>query len=144
MVSDQPVPARPSSGRTLGIIVGDLVMFGLFVAIGRRSHSEPTTFGAIVQIAAPFALGWLAVAPWFKLFRPEVYTAPKIVLQRTAAAWTVAAPLGLALRTFAWGREFKLPFAITTFLFNLALLLAWRGLTARKLQRQQPAVKRSA
>ncbi|MBA3468457.1 MAG: DUF3054 domain-containing protein [Herpetosiphonaceae bacterium] len=139
-MSDQKITVQPSIGRTLGIIVGDLIMFGLFAAIGRRSHSEPTTFGDIVQIAAPFAIGWLAVAPWFKLFRPEVYGSTKIVLQRTAAAWALAAPVGLALRTLGWGKEFKIAFAITTFLFNLVLLLAWRGWTARKLQRQKPAV----
>jgi hypothetical protein len=144
MVSDQPVVARPAIGRTLGLIVGDVTMFGLFVAIGRRSHSEPTTFGEIVQIAAPFALGWLAVAPWFKLFRPEVYTAPRRALVHTTAAWALAAPLGLALRTFAWNREFKIAFAITTFLFNLALLLLWRGLIARKLKRLKPAEQRAS
>lgn len=127
----------------MGIIAGDIIMFGLFAAIGRRAHNEPTSLGEIVQIAAPFAIGWLAVAPWFKLFRPEVYTAPGVALRRTAAAWALAAPLGLALRTFGWNREFKVAFAITTFIFNLTLLLIWRGLTARKLKRLAPTGSRA-
>ena len=136
-LTDTTVPPAPplSSARIAGLLVGDLLMFAMFVAIGRRSHSEPVSVGEIATVAAPFAIGWLATAPWLKLFRPEVAANPKAALTRTALAWTLAAPIGLALRTFAWGREFKLPFAITTFLFNLVILLLWRGTAARKLRR---------
>ena len=135
MVADSKLVVRGSTGRMLGLVVGDLIMFGLFVALGRRSHSESVGVGEIVTVAAPFAIGWLAVAPWFKLFRPDVYGAPKLALQRTALAWTFAAPLGLALRTVAWGREFKPTFAITTYIFTLLLLLGWRGWAARKMRK---------
>lgn len=134
MLTEQKTqPTARSTGHMPGLLVGDLAMFGLFVLIGRRSHSEAVSPREILHIAAPFAIGWLAVAPWFKLFRADVYRNFKAVLGRTALAWSIAAPIGLALRTFVWGREFKLPFAITTFLFNLVILLIWRGLAARKL-----------
>ena len=135
MVADKKMVVRGSTGRVLGLIVGDLIMFGLFVALGRRSHNESVSVGEIVTVAAPFAIGWVAVAPWCKLFRPEIYGNPKLALQRTALAWTLAAPLGLALRTVVWGREFKPAFAITTYIFNLLLLLVWRGWAARKMRK---------
>jgi len=135
MLSNDKINAPASAGHIAGLVAGDLVMFALFVAIGRRSHSEQVSVAEIANVAAPFAIGWLATAPWLKLFRREVAASPSAALGRTALAWSLAAPIGLALRTFAWGREFKLPFAITTFLFNLVLLLLWRGAAAWKLRR---------
>ena len=124
--------AQPSVGRTIGLVVGDALIFALFVVLGRRSHSEGVTLSEIIHVAAPFAIGWFAVAPWFKLYNYDVSGSPKLAMKQTALAWCFAAPIGLALRTFAWGKAFMPTFAITTFLVNLVLLVVWRGFVARR------------
>lgn len=134
MLSKDFRSAQPSVGRTLGLVFGDACIFALFVVLGRRSHSEGVTAGEVVTIAAPFAIGWFASAPWFKLYDYAVSSTPKLAMKRAALAWCVAAPIGLALRTLVWGKEFKLSFAITTFLVNLVLLVVWRGVVARRFQ----------
>ncbi|MBM7841806.1 DUF3054 domain-containing protein [Herpetosiphon giganteus] len=131
MTTNQELSNTPdNSARVIGLIVGDVAIFALFVIIGRLSHEEGVNADAVINVAAPFVIGWGVAAPLLKLYTPAVSEHTKTALQRTALAWCVAAPIGLVLRSLVWKHDFKPGFAITTFIFNMILLLAWRGWSA--------------
>lgn len=129
-------PAAPSRRRQLGLALGDCAVFGLFALLGRRSHGDAAPIADIARIAAPFALAWLASAPWAGLYREPLISQPRQAASRAALTWLAAGPLGLALRSLVFGSEFKPAFAITTMLFNLLLLLGWRAGAAALLRRR--------
>jgi hypothetical protein len=109
---------------------GDLVAFNLITAIGLASHGELTGLGAlgqVVVIAAPFAIGWFAVAPFVGLFKADVACRPRGMLARVALAWLIALPIGLLLWSIIRQKQIQPAFAIVTFITNLIALLGWRG-----------------
>lgn len=123
-------PALVGTRRTALLVAGDLLAFLGFSALGRRSHGEAAGLDAILQIietAAPFAIGWLLVAPFLGGFNSEIVTRPRAMLARTSLAWLIALPIGLALRALIRQTGIPLSFAATTFLVLLALLGGWRG-----------------
>ncbi len=120
-------------GRVARLVAGDIVAFNLVTAIGLSNHGELTSLGAIplvVTIAAPFAIGWFAVAPFLGLFKGEVAGQPRRMLARTALAWLIALPIGLLLWSIVRQRPVQPAFAIVTFITNLIVLLGWRGVFA--------------
>ena len=125
------------STRWWPLALGDSAVFGLFAALGRTAHSGSVDPLEIGEIAAPFVVAWLVVAPWMQLYDGAVATAPREVLKRVAATWMVAGPLGLALRAGLWHKDVQMSFAITTLLINLGLLELWRVGIAAYLQRRK-------
>jgi hypothetical protein len=119
------------------LVAGDAVSFLVFAAIGRSSHGEAAGLDALLQVAAtaaPFALGWWLVAPFVGAYRMRQEKAqgwaarlPSSFLVRTALAWVLALPVGLALRALFLQRGIPLSFAVVTFIANTILLLGWRG-----------------
>jgi hypothetical protein len=131
-LTDHPgrVSAAPDLRRAGLLAAGDLVAFLVFAGIGRASHGEATGLDAILQVvetAAPFAVGWLLVAPFAGAFRAEVIRRPQSMLARTALAWLVAEPIGVVLWSLLRERPIQATFVIITFLTNLVILLGWRG-----------------
>ena len=99
---DRPERARAYERRRAGalLIAGDALAFIAFSALGRASHSEAAGLNAILQVietAAPFAIGWYAVAPFAGAYRSEIAHQPRRMLARTALAWLLAWPIGLLL-----------------------------------------------
>ncbi len=93
------------------LIIGDVICFLIFAAVGRNTHGEASGFAAIPQIiitALPFAIGWFLVSPFVGVFRREI----------------------VAQRIFVDHRTPPISFAIVVLLFNMALLLLWRWLFA--------------
>ena len=132
-------PARSGWTRTPLLVAGDALAFLVFSATGRASHGEAAGFAAALQVAetaAPFIVGWLLVAPLAGAYRPDVVVSPRAMAARTALAWLIACPVGLALRALLRQTGIPLSFAITTFLFNLAILLAWRLVYASLARRR--------
>lgn len=125
-----------SSGKTAGLVTGDLLMFVLFAAVGRSAHTESTDFGELARIAAPLAIGWVAVAPWMHIYRAGIADRLRPALLRTTLTWALAGPLGLLIRRWVFKDSTPVPFIITTLLFNLILLLVWRAVAVRRLRRQ--------
>src|SRR5262245_6936250 len=112
-------PSRVRHGALL--VAGDALAFLIFSAIGRASHSEAAGLAALAQIAetaAPFAIGWFAVAPFVGVFRAEVAARPRRMLARTAVAWLLAWPVGLLLRALIRQTSIPLSFAVVTLLTN--------------------------
>jgi FlaA1/EpsC-like NDP-sugar epimerase len=137
-----PVTSAADRWRSTGLIVGDACVFLLFAAIGRASHREANAeeFLLVVKTAAPFALGWFVVAPFFGVYRQSVISALRPMLLRTALAWVCALPVALVLRWLFTQEVPPLSFALVALAFNLLFLGIWRGLFALMMRRRQSAL----
>ncbi len=112
------------------LVIGDIMCFLIFAALGRNTHGETSGFAAIPQIivtALPFAAGWFLVSPFVGTFRHKILAQPRAMATRTALAWLLAWPVAMLLRgLFVDHRIPPLSFAIVVLLFNMLLLLVWR------------------
>jgi hypothetical protein len=112
------------------LVIGDLVCFLIFAALGRNSHGEASGFAAIPQIiitALPFAAGWFVISPFVGAFRQKILAQPRAMVIRTALAWLLAWPVAMLLRGIFVNHGIPpLNFAIVVLLFNMLLLLIWR------------------
>jgi hypothetical protein len=112
------------------LIIGDILVFLAFAAIGRTSHGAATGFAAIPQVietALPFIAGWFLVAPWLGAYRRELASNPRKMAGRTLLCWLCAWPVAMTI----WGIFVDhgippLSFAAVTLLFNAVLFLVWR------------------
>ena len=112
------------------LVIGDLICFLIFAALGRNTHGEASGFAAIPQIiltALPFIAGWFLVSPFVGAFRHKILSQPLAMAIRTALAWLIAWPVAMLLRgIFVDHSVPPLSFAIIVLLFNMLLLLIWR------------------
>ncbi len=126
----------PYTQAVIMLIIGDLICFLIFSALGRNQHREPSGFTAILQIiltALPFIAGWFVVSPFVGTFRHKVLAQPRAMVMRTALAWLLAWPVAMLLRVIFVDHGIPsqfAQFAIVVLLFNMLLLLIWRWLFA--------------
>jgi hypothetical protein len=120
----------PYKQAVIMLVIGDLLCFLIFAALGRSSHGEASGFAAIPQIvitALPFAAGWFLVSPFVGAFRHKILAQPRAIVIRTALAWLLAWPVAMLLRGIFVDHGIPpLSFAIIVLLFNMLLLLVWR------------------
>ncbi|MFQ3630844.1 DUF3054 domain-containing protein [Roseiflexus sp.] len=127
---EQSHQALSSRRRTAILVMGDAVALLIFAAIGRASHGEEAGLTALAQVAetaAPFMIGWFAVAPLFGAYRAHVTGAPLRMLASTALTWLIAWPVGLGLRALIRQTSIPLSFALVTFITVLTMMALWRG-----------------
>ncbi|MCS6940730.1 MAG: DUF3054 domain-containing protein [Roseiflexaceae bacterium] len=119
--------------RTVLLVIGDALALLIFAAIGRASHGEEAGLTALAQVAetaAPFIIGWFAVAPLIGAYRADVAGAPPRMLARTALTWLIAWPVGLGLRALIRQTTIPVSFALVTFIAVLTIMSLWRGVFA--------------
>jgi DUF3054 family protein len=122
--------ATPVTRRGVLLAAGDVLTFHAVTAVGLLSHGELSSLDQLphlVEVAMPFAAGWLLAAPFVGAFRPDVVAVPRRMLARTCVAWLIACPIGLLLWSLVRQRPVQPAFAIVTFLTNLVALLGWRA-----------------
>jgi hypothetical protein len=116
--------------RLISLVIGDLIVFLVFAAIGRRSHGEAVGLDALLQIvqtALPFAAGWFLVAPFTGAFRRGLENQPGKMLRFTLLSWIAGWAAGFIFRgIFVDYTVPPLTFAIVSFLSNAIFLLIWR------------------
>jgi hypothetical protein len=115
--------------RSALLAAGDVLAFHAITAVGLLSHGQLNSLDQVphlVEVAMPFAAGWLLAAPFLGVFRADVAALPRRMLARTAVAWLIACPIGLLLWSLVRQRPIQPAFAIVTFLTNLVVLLGWR------------------
>ncbi|MBM4414351.1 MAG: DUF3054 domain-containing protein [Chloroflexi bacterium] len=104
------------------VLLSDVSALIIFAAIGRQSHHETNPITAILATAAPFIIGWLAIAWPAGLLQPQPLWA---WLGRTLAWNIVGCSLGLILRSIWLQREIPLSFALVSLgVTTLVLLIA--------------------
>ena len=126
----QHILSAPELRRVGVLVAGDIIAFHIITAIGLVSHGELNNLSAlptVVEVAAPFALGWFVIAPFVGAFKSEVAGQPRRMLARTALAWLIALPIGLLLWSLIRQKQILPAFAIVTFITNLIALAGWRG-----------------
>jgi len=116
--------------RILLLVVGDALVFIFFAIQGRTTHGMSLGASPILtamEVAAPFAMPWFIMAALLGAFRGGTITHPGRMLLTTFAAWVIAGPIGLVVRTLLLQRAQLLSFAAVALGVNGALLLVWRG-----------------
>jgi len=135
------------NARTTVLIAGDVAALIAFAVMGRGSHGVATGLAAVgemLRTAAPFIIGWLAVAPWLGAFRPAATRGLAPMLRTTAIAWLPALLAGALLRALLLGRFSPWSFYVVTFIVGLLLLGGWRAVFAwLEARRQHEAMHRS-
>jgi Protein of unknown function (DUF3054) len=116
----------------------DIAAIVLFVAIGRRNHSEGEAVDAILTVAAPFlialAVGWIAARAWERPMQVET----------AFVIWPITVALGMALRNLVFDRGTALPFIIVATVVTGVFLVGWRMLAAVAERRISPKSIKSA
>lgn len=88
------------------LVVGDLLAFLFFGALGRASHELELSLATAIGAAYPFALGWLVMGLILGTFRPERAVRPLEAVKWAWLTWVAACVYGnLGLRV--WPRKFE-------------------------------------
>jgi hypothetical protein len=113
------------------LMAGDLLALLAFVLVGQADHNTINTanplLGALPNVV-PLAGSWLVVAALLRAF-PKGSQQPRLsaFLGRSALAWVIAAPIGLAIRMVWLGRgDIPIPFLLVTLAAGGLFLLGWR------------------
>lgn len=109
------------------LIVGDLLAFLLFGALGRDSHGLEVSLGSAIGAAYPFALAWLVVGFFLGTLRPERAARPLDAAKWAWITWAAAWPVGHFLRSMILQRPVMVSFALVTLGTNLLILGLWRA-----------------
>ncbi len=125
MYSRQP----SGSTRSIALLVGDVLVLGLFVFLGERDHSiadsQPALRWAVTT--GEFAVPWVIAAWVLGAYTPGLSV--KALLGRSLNAWLIAAPLGVLLRSFVNGTDVIVSiFMVVAMCIGGVMLLAWRFL----------------
>ena len=127
---DKPAREIPYKRAVILLVIGDILCFLIFAALGRSSHREASGFAAIPQVittALPFIAGWFLVSPFVGAFRHKVIAQPKAMVILTSIAWLLAWPIIILLRgIFVDHGVPPLSFDLIILVFNMLLLLIWR------------------
>ncbi len=76
-----------------------------------------------------YVSGWLAVAPLLGAHTRSATATPGSAAKALLPAWGLAMPTAIFLRALSKGGEMPpVPFAVTSMIFTLAALMAWRQL----------------
>lgn len=109
------------------LIVGDLLAFLLFGALGRDSHGLEVSLGSAIGAAYPFALAWLVVGFFLGTLRPERAARPLDAVKWAWITWAASWPVGHFLRSMILQRPVMVSFALVTLGTNLLILGLWRA-----------------
>ena len=113
------------------LLIGDWLVLLLFVFIGQRDHEMALVGSLPSLLVTTLALGlpWTAAAWALGALRPPAGAGWRPWLGRVAAAWLIAAPLGLLLRALVRGQAaIPVPFMRVILGLGLLFILGWRGI----------------
>lgn len=124
--------------RSLGALVGDLLVVILFVAIGFVQHGTPLTTENIFLVGWPFAvgalLGHLAIRAWRAPFR---------IWPHGLFVWAITLATGMAVRTL-FGAGTEVSFLIVTAIVLAVGMLGWRAIALWLTRGERAAERRAA
>ncbi len=117
--------------KTSFVLAGDLIMIAVVTVIGFATHGEAEAafLPRMLVIFLPTTVGWLALAPFFELYRSARIADPK-QLWRPALAMVFAVPAALVLRAMLLNTVVIPIFALVMAGVCALGMLLWRGLAA--------------
>lgn len=126
------------SRRALVIAVGDIAVIGVIIVAGMLHHyiNPITELVHTIQVAAPFLIAWLVVAPLVGAYSRRSVTEMPMSIRTATVAWVLATLLGSVLRAtpyFPGGAQ--LSFVGVMVGFGAIGIVAWRtvvGLATRQ------------
>jgi hypothetical protein len=110
----------------------DAVCILIFVAIGRRNHTEGVTLAGVAQTAWPFLVG---LAAGWVLYR--AWRAPTAVRPTGIIVWLSTVAIGMVLRA-GTGAGIALSFIAVATAFTGVLLVGWRAAVTALARRRLP------
>lgn len=108
------------------LLAGDLLAFLLFAYYGKLAHHLPVSFLGLLDTLAPFLVGWIVAILLVRTYSPRAYRSFGRLLLFTFLTWTIACPIGLAIRPWWTGVPMTWVFSWVAYLITLAFLLGWR------------------
>ena len=112
------------------LFIGDWLLLLLFVFIGQRDHAMDLvgSLPSLLTTTLALALPWTAAAWALGVLRPPDSAEWRPWLGRVAAAWLIAAPLGLLLRALLRGQAaIAVPFMLVILGLGLLFMVGWRA-----------------
>ncbi len=116
--------------RRATLLLGDILTFLAFAALGRRAHSMGSALDDVIGTALPFMLAWALVAPFTGAYGERAMESPAHAARTSLLTWGIAFPLGLLVRVPIVGRLPHVSFAVVAGAFTLLLLTGWRSVFA--------------
>jgi len=117
------------TGLSALVAAGDVVLIGLFVAVGEFTHGSPPWMAPVgaIQAFVPFVLGWVLAALGGGLYTTDAWQSPLRALSWTVPAWIVAVLLTMAIRVLPFvPGGVAVTFVAVSIGVGLALLAPWR------------------
>ena len=115
------IPNRPV------LAAGDMLALTIFAYIGRASHGSGSIDLGVLATAAPFAAGWIGIAPLLGAYTAEATSSQGAMVRSLLTSWGVAVPAGIALRAWAKGEVPPTPFVVVSMAATFVVLAVWRG-----------------
>jgi len=117
------------TGLSALVAAGDIVLIGLFVAVGEATHGSPPWDAPVGAIEAfvPFLLGWLLAAFVGGLYTTDAWEFPLRALSWTVPGWIVTVLITMAIRVLPFvPGGVAVTFVAVSIGVGLALLVPWR------------------
>jgi len=122
----------------IALTAGDTIALITFAVVGRASHNltgEQGPFLAAINTAVPFVVAWIVVGGLVGSYRGTALYPLGRVATRTLITGVIAGPIGVILRSVAFGQDLEFPGAWTFFLmatiFSTLFVLIWRVVWSR-------------
>jgi hypothetical protein len=122
------------------VVMGDLVAIALVTVIGFATHGE-TSLAFLPRMGIlffPLSLGWLALGPWFGLFRAGEIAKPQHIW-RAALAMVFVGPLALVVRGLILNAPIIPIFAVVLIGVSALGIAIWRAAAMLLVRRLGPA-----
>lgn len=132
-MADTLLAGRVARNRRTGwLLIGDLVVVGIFVGLGELRHGGDLE--AWLVTLGEFGLAWLVVATLLGAYRSSALSSSSRAAGRTFLVWLLAAPLGVALRAaLEPTATFSPVFLLVMLATGTVLLVPWRAIVAPRL-----------
>ena len=132
--------ARAMAARTrylmvLAAALGDLAVFGIFVAVGGTEHGVGYG-GAALRTALPFAAVWFAISPWLGVFRVSTMMSVWDTAWKIPLIFLACGVIAIVLRAWLTDRGLQLTFTLVAIGTQTVMVFWWRAalaLFARRL-----------
>ena len=122
------------TGIISGAVVGDVVVFLLFVILGKAEH-EISVGQALFRTALPFSLAWLVISPWLGAYKISTLCSLCTMAWKIPSIWLLCGLVALFGRALLIDHPPILTFAVVSMVVQGALLICWRVLFTISINR---------